>query len=101
MQTVVDILTQMGPLGLVLGLLVAVAVYLLEFTDLLPSGNARRTAAIVISALLAPLGQHLDAATILGLITLITSTLLHMAQDWLVAYLRAHTITPVPGIDTQ
>jgi len=86
----VEFVKQFGVAGLVFGLVVLLAVYVLEYTDLLPSGDARRVAAAVLSALFGLSAGSAGADAVVSTIAVVCATLAHTLIDAALAWLRAH-----------
>lgn len=98
-DTLWPLIQQAGLPGLVAAAVILVAVFLLQFTDLLKVGWMRRAAVVVLSYLFAgapngDIGEALRFA-----ITAVFATLLKLALDWLfgLAQARMQAVKPPPG----
>ena len=88
-NTILPLLQQVGPAGLLVGFVVLCTVYVLEYTTVLNSPIAKRWAAVILSVLFAGVPAAGVPAALTAAIGLLASTLVHLAQEWLTAYLAA------------
>lgn len=94
------LIQQAGAPGILAGLAVLIIVFLLDFTDLLPNGNAKRTAAVILSYLFAGVEPGSLFSAVTGAIALVSSTLLKIALDAFFAWAVAQKNKPsTPGTD--
>ena len=93
-NTLWALLQQAGMPGLLIGLLVAVFIYVVDFTDLVNAGWMKRLANVVMSLLFAGVPAGGVAAALTAAISMAFSSLLKFALDALVAYIKAHQTVP-------